>query len=244
MGTYNINDIKSLKNNYTDLPEKIRIYLEKSKLKNRQRKPISILDKVCSDDEKFSNHIRSLLNKVNIDNYYTIIPKIKINTQKELEIFVQILLEKVIVEEQYAEVYAKLSYSLAQEDIIIKMENNIITFRKLLLLYCRKAFIKFTEQQNVKRTEAIAFVSFLGELFNKGMLSLVVTLGCFDELIKKCNPICVDMIVALFNHSTKTLLVKYNIKHKELVDKLKTLSKNKNLHMREQVVLEDLLIKY
>jgi hypothetical protein len=245
MGIYKISEIRKFKSQYTELPDKIKLYLEKPKTKPWQKKTNWVLDKKnASDEDKFANHVRELLNKITDDNYYIIIPMIKaisVNDKKELELFINILLETVVRAEQYAHVYAKLCNDLSKAQISVKSDNEEFTFRKLLLLSCKNLFIKNITQQNIKKIDATAFSAFLGELYNNQLISTTVIMGCFDQLILSTCLNKIEMLLVLFHHTTKPLIVQDSKKHNELVSKIKTLSTSSSLNMREQILLEEIL---
>ena len=249
MGIYKIDDIKSHKNTYKDIPEKLLSYLEKNKIKNTKRDKLK-QSWICenklnkTDSHKFNSSVRELLNKINESNYDNIVSQIdllEIDSLVDLDTFIKILLEKVVREEKYANIYAKLSEHLST--IIVKENDKEYFFKKLLLAECQKLFIKNTTQNNIRKTDAISYITFLSELFNCHMLSLDIIIGCYNILINKAsnNNLMTDMIITMLSITHKELYKRDNNKYNNILNKIKILCDSKNISLREKILLAELL---
>lgn len=132
------------------------------------------------DDEKIMVEMRSILNKISVDNMEKMSDKILLINIPSLEILkflCELLFEKAIVEHKYSELYATISKKFLE----IKYEN--ITLRKLLLDMCQQTFIKFINLEYPDTFKLKGFIKYLGELYCAGIFFESLSLQCIKMMI-------------------------------------------------------------
>jgi len=200
--------------------------------KNGKNSPLTILDKpdirsklnyiitkknVSNEDTTIFSAIRYNLNKVTnkmlsddknnsfqvIINALTNIPYSKVEHFQKLA---EIVLDKAINEPKFCCIYAKLCYELA--GYYIEVKNKQIYFRHILLNMCESEFDRFFDKlENIDKEKIQGLMRFLGELYNKKLLTTAIIIGCFDRLgtmIEK-SPFIVEGISALLLSSYQTI---------------------------------------
>ncbi len=252
MALFQIEKIYEQKPNFTETPQMITSYLERNKLKSWKKngfKPAAdFLNKENQTEfDKFCSYIRELLNKINADNYDIIICKfdtIEVETTKELETIVRLVLEKAVREDKYSAVYAKLANHLAGL-IVQDSDNKEFVFKKILLSECQKFFIKITTQQNIRKADSIAFVGFLSELYNNHILATNNLSGCFDIVVAAAdkNNLMVDIAIAMLSIVSQSYKKRDPDKYKNTLNKLRKLCEDPKISKRENIILAEALDK-
>ncbi len=252
MGIFQLHLIYAQKSVFTDLPLKLQNYFSKQKF-SKTNKFIhhKITNAQLFDNNSINNQIdntqliRELLNKINDSNYNIIITQInelQFNTIEHFNLFINILLEKTIREEKFAHLYAKIIANL-------HILNLNLSFKQLLLQECQRIFHKNIIQANINKCDAVAFVSFLSQLYNFNVINIDTIYGFLQTLFsyvsqqdKINNNKIIDMICQIIQLSY------LNLQHhidsfQSLINDLKILTNANYVTKRQQIVIEDLLEK-
>ncbi|ETO25649.1 hypothetical protein RFI_11490 [Reticulomyxa filosa] len=106
--------------------------------------------------QEFTRSIRSILNKITLDNFDTLSGKVvtlyeqEVHKPTQLEKLVELIFEKTVIEPEYGPLYARLCVGLSKHNrtfILITPEGQKETgFRGILLKQCETEFIRSSDQ--------------------------------------------------------------------------------------------------
>lgn len=211
---------------------------------------------VSNEDENLFNIIRYNLNKVNnkmllegSDNgLQTTISALTCLPYSKLEHFqklAEMVVDKAVNEHKFCSIYAILCYELSPYYIEINC-NKKIYFRHILLNTCQTTFESFLNNcEKIEKEKLSGLMNFLGELYNRKLLTTAIIKGCFDRLgntIEKSNN-SADGIASLVISTYQTLLKENSNTCKYIAEKLNKYIDNNKLHIRSKFAIQNAIDK-
>lgn len=195
------------------------------------------------DDEKLYAQIRSILNKLSDDNFYSLVEEIKklnINDEQHLDKLSEVIFMKALIEPKFCVRYAKLAYEFA---CYKPYNDDKLSFRKSTITRCQ---MMFNDLSTTSKEKAKGCMTFIGELYNCDLLPNTIICYCFNELIsmneKRTEGAEANFIECIYVFM-KVLGEKFwkndNNKAKFIFTQLETLIKNGKLSNREKFSLMD-----
>lgn len=251
-------------------PQFIRYYSDKNKINNLD--VLDFLDKqdsrvklnyiitkknISNEDDKLYSIIRYNLNKVNNkmlipgnDNgLQTTINSLTSLTYTKVEHFHKLsnmLLDKAISEQKFCPIYATLCYELAPYYIEINTDKRVY-FRHILLNTCQTTFEMFLDNHEKIDKEKISGLSvFLGELYNKKLLTSVIIKGCFDKMsnmIEKSYNIAEGISILVISTYPTLLKDKDDATCNYFNEKINSFINNTKIHIRSKFAFQNALDK-
>ncbi|KEH17864.1 uncharacterized protein [Medicago truncatula] len=230
------------------------------------------IGKVSNAEEAKQRQLRAILNKLTPQNFNRLLEQVKavnIDNAINLSGVVSQIFEKALMEPIFCEMYANFCSHLAYQLPDLSVDNEKITFKRLLLNKCQKEFERgereieednkvdeaegevelSNEEREQRRTKARRRMSgnirFIGELYKKKML----TERIIHECIKKLPGLCQDPdekdVEALCKLMSSIGEMIDHPKAKEHMDvyfeSLKILSNNMDLSSRVRFMLKDVI---
>jgi len=197
----------------TDIPEELTDYVNeicsiqtqsKSKKYNNWKRSNHdktnwlVTNKLKQDDnEKLISHFRGILNKISDSNFDDMIEEmfnLDIKTGEQLNILVNLIFQKAMMEFNYSAIYGKLCTKLFP--VYIMVESEKVQFRVMLINKCEIMFeecvlIK-TDQDLINssfnnKKDMLGLLSFIGELYNNDLISNSIIYRCILSLLSKSN---------------------------------------------------------
>ena len=150
-----------------------------------------------TDNDKLISQFRGILNKISESNFDDMMKqmfKLNITTVEQLQTLVDLIFQKALGESIFGTVYSMLCKEFFSACIIVNSEK--IQFRVLFMNKCESMFdeyIKIKTEKDIKesnfanRTELIGLMAFLGDLYNKGLISNSIIYRCILSIIDKVN---------------------------------------------------------
>jgi hypothetical protein len=132
------------------------------------------------NEEYFTQSITLLLNKININNFDTSVSMIKslnMTTQKQFAQVIDIILDKIRIETNFINIYARLI-----NEIKLLQDGNKCTIEKLILFKCQNIFADIISGKTDKDSaqNMLKFISYLLKNLNKPS----VINFCLDKLFE------------------------------------------------------------
>lgn len=243
---YNENINKIRKTNGSDILEKQDIRVKLNYIITKKN--------ISNEDENLYSIIRYNLNKVNnkmliegVDNglqatinTLTGLPYTNINHFQKLT---EMLVDKTINEPKFCSIYARLCSELAP--YYIQNGEKKIYFRHILLNTCQTTFETFLNNcEKIEREKLSGLMNFIGELYNRKLLTNAIIQACFDRLSnlleKSINS--AEGISSLVVSCYSTLLQNPE-QLKYFNEKLNKYADNGKLHIRSKFALQNALEK-
>lgn len=177
---------------------------------------------VTPEDEQLYKTMMKILNKVNNNmlkedpnsksenSLKSTIEALTSITYSKMDHFVklvELIVEKSLDESTFCTIYAIICCELGKY-YIENVNQPKLLFRHVLLNNCQTTFSKFiTNCDKVEKSKFIGLMKFLGELYNKKMLSSIIIQGCFDKLgnVIDKSPYVADAICELVNTTIKNI---------------------------------------
>jgi hypothetical protein len=213
---------------------------------------------VSSEDENLFNMMRYNLNKVNNKmlipgsenglqatiNSLTSLAYSKIEHFQKLA---QMIVDKTVNEQKFCPIYATLCYELAPYYIEIKAKDvKKVYFRHVLINTCQTTFETFLNNcEKIEKDKLCSLLIFLGELYNRKLLTQPIVKGCFDRLgsiIEKSNNLA-EGLSALVISTYQSLLKENPETCKYFVEKMNNCIDNNKLHIRSKFAIQNALDK-
>ncbi|KAF8412497.1 hypothetical protein HHK36_000462 [Tetracentron sinense] len=165
--------------------------------------------KVCNMEEAKQRQLRAILNKLtpqNFDKYFELVKEVYINNVITLAGFISQIYDRALIEPTFCEIYANFCYRLAVELPDFSVDNEKITFKKLILNKCQEEFeggerqkaetnrdeeegeIKCSEKETEEkktqtRKRMLGNIRLIGEFYKKRMLTEKIMHECIKKLL-------------------------------------------------------------
>jgi len=173
-----------------------------------------MMHKAKKKEEAKQRQLRAILNKLtpqNFDRLFEQVNKVNIDNAITLVGVVSQIYEKALMEPIFCEMYANFCSHLASELPDFSVDNEKITFKKLLLNKCQEEFergereqeeankvdeaegeVKLSnEEREQRRTKArrrmLGNIRLIGELYKKKMLTERIMHECIKKLLGQCQ---------------------------------------------------------
>jgi translation initiation factor 4G len=222
------------------LPEVQNFYnLYKHKFNNskRRHKP----DMYENDDEQLYSQVRSILNKLSIQNFDQLLLEfnnLKISKCENLEKISELIFNKAILETKFTPIYAKLSKSIG--GFYVDDGSKITYLKELLVCKCQKMFNDCLQDEKMASI-GTGCLKFIGELYNYEILSGKIINNCFLLLLKnKNNSNIIDFICILMKTVGKIFTKKCIRESEDIFKRLDQILKSGLLPNKERFGLMDL----
>jgi len=227
--------------------------------------------KYDSEDAK-QRQLRAILNRLtpqNFDRLFEQVNKVNIDNAITLVGVVSQIYEKALMEPIFCEMYANFCSHLASELPDFSVDNEKITFKKLLLNKCQEEFergereqeeankvdeaegeVKLSnEEREQRRTKArrrmLGNIRLIGELYKKKMLTERIMHECIKKLLGQCqdpHEEDVEALCKLMSIIGEMIDHPKAKKHMNVYfERLKLLSNNMNLSSRVRFMLKDVI---
>ena len=195
-----------------DVPSELNVFVNKVKLlkmkskkhtnawrKHHKSKTSWLVTKKLNqnENEQLISNYRGILNRISSSNFDEMLKELlslEIDSQENLQVLINLIFKKAVMENNYANMYAKLSHKLYPRYVLNKDNNSKIYFRTLFVEQCQQIFklsINITTADELKEKplkssyEILGFMMFIGELYNYGLLTNSIIYECMLELIFK-----------------------------------------------------------
>ncbi|XP_064459583.1 eukaryotic translation initiation factor 4 gamma 3-like isoform X2 [Ornithodoros turicata] len=166
--------------------------------------------------EDLYRKVRGILNKLTPQKFQSLVEQVRnleINSEERLNRVIDLVFEKALDEPNFSVPYANMCKQLAMFEVPMKNggENQMVNFRKLLLLKCQREFEKDTNDEIKERQKQIeeattdedkarltaelaedekkfkrrslGNIRFIGELYNLNMLTAPIMYDCLRRLL-------------------------------------------------------------
>lgn len=251
--TYPLDQFVSFKELNTEMPQSIQVYNKKRKIirdvqqtswRHYDPKPKNPLRYNQPDDEKLYDSIRSKLNKLTNDNIDDVIKELlelSITSKEHLDELTNIIILKAMTERMFSELYVKICSEYTPYFIIAKTEK--ISFKSVLISKCQEIYMKCINSEcELLDKQRIGFISFLGQLYVGGVITLSIIESCLNELIRKYKqiPEGITLAVILMN-TVKTKIMKTDIeKYNKYVDTFEKIISS-GVSLKDKFKIQDML---
>ncbi|BAM39114.1 uncharacterized protein TOT_010000576 [Theileria orientalis strain Shintoku] len=149
--------------------------IEKEELtSNKPKKP------TLSKKEQFKRSVRTLLNKLTVENFLVVSEKIatlyrEAEEQESVRVVVDLLHEKATHELEYSDMYADLAFLLKYSfNEKLDLGSKTTCFHKTLLNKCQDSFEEISTNHGLDKTYILGNIRFMGELFLRKILSITI----------------------------------------------------------------------
>ncbi|UKK00463.2 hypothetical protein MACK_000536 [Theileria orientalis] len=149
--------------------------IEKEELTtNKPKKP------TLSKKEQFKRSVRTLLNKLTVENFLVVSEKIatlykEAEDQESVRVIVDLLHEKATHELEYSDMYADLAFLLKYSfNDTLDLGSKTTCFHKTLLNKCQDSFEEISTNHALEKTYILGNIRFMGELFLRKILSITI----------------------------------------------------------------------
>ncbi|UKJ88052.1 hypothetical protein MACJ_000495 [Theileria orientalis] len=149
--------------------------IEKEELAaNKPRKP------ALSKKEQFKRSVRTLLNKLTVENFLVVSEKIatlykEAEDHESVRVVVDLLHEKATHELEYSDMYADLAFLLKYSfNDTLDVGSKTTCFHKTLLNKCQDSFEEISTNHGLDKTYILGNIRFMGELFLRKILSITI----------------------------------------------------------------------
>jgi len=226
MGIYDLSTIYMCRDEYTEMPEKMRLFYESLRRPNqktsntmsasqssfnffkktadgmsyskqiKQKKEISVEDQMKYDLTDFTNK----LNDSNYDKLFDQFVTQKYNTTNDTDItkilFANIMIEVLISKVKVDSKFVKL-YARLSNDLCKLFSSSSCNFKTKLLKVCNETFMAYVNNSNNKKMEMNSFVAYLSELFMIDTLTEKTMSQCYKSLVQNSTPTNTDMMIKM-----------------------------------------------
>ena len=205
-----------------------------------------------SDEEKLFSQFRSILNKLSESNFDELakeLTSLEINKQTYLAKLAEFIFSKALIEPKFSVMYAKLSSELS--GCYVEEDSKVVHFRELLIERCQMMFnecVSFDpaliNKTLVTKETAVGCMTFIGELYNCGLLTDKIINSCFLLLLMKSTgskTYIIECICTLMRVVGDNFNKKCKNESKVIFDKISTLIKSNTLMNKDKFGLLDLL---
>ncbi|KEH17961.1 eukaryotic translation initiation factor 4G-like protein [Medicago truncatula] len=230
------------------------------------------IGKVSDAEEAKQRQLKAILNKLtpqNFDRLFEQVKAVNIDNAITLTGVISQIFEKALMEPTFCEMYANFCSHLAAELPDLSVDNEKITFKRLLLNKCQEEFergereqeeankvdeaegeVKLSnEEREQRRTKArrrmLGNIRLIGELYKKKMLTERIMHECIKKLLGQCQDPDEEDVEALCKLMSTIGEMIDHPKAKEHMDvyfeRLKILSNNMNLSSRVRFMLKDVI---
>ncbi|XP_045792328.1 eukaryotic translation initiation factor 4G-like isoform X3 [Trifolium pratense] len=226
--------------------------------------------KVSDAEEAKQRQLKAILNKLtpqNFDRLFEQVKAVNIDNAVTLTGVISQIFEKALMEPTFCEMYANFCSHLATELPDLSVDNEKITFKRLLLNKCQEEFergereqeeankadegeVKLSnEERELRRTKArrrmLGNIRLIGELYKKKMLTERIMHECIKKLLGQCQDPDEEDVEALCKLMSTIGEMIDHPKAKEHMDvyfeRLRVLSNNMNLSSRVRFMLKDVI---
>jgi translation initiation factor 4G len=226
--------------------------------------------KVSDAEEAKQRQLKAILNKLtpqNFDRLFEQVKAVNIDNAVTLTGVISQIFEKALMEPTFCDMYANFCSHLATELPDLSVDNEKITFKRLLLNKCQEEFergereqeeankadegeVKLSnEERELRRTKArrrmLGNIRLIGELYKKKMLTERIMHECIKKLLGQCQDPDEEDVEALCKLMSTIGEMIDHPKAKEHMDvyfeRLKILSNNMNLSSRVRFMLKDVI---
>ncbi|XP_073127385.1 eukaryotic translation initiation factor 4G-like isoform X2 [Henckelia pumila] len=229
------------------------------------------IGKITDEEEAKQRQLKSILNKLTPQNFEKLFEQVK---QVNIDNFVTLsgvisqIFDKALMEPTFCEMYANFCFHLAADLPNLKVENETITFKTLLLNKCQEEFERgereeeeankveeegenmlTAEEREVKRLQArrrmLGNIRLIGELYKKKMLTARIMHECINKLLGQYQAPDEENIEALCKLMSTIGEMIDHPKAKEHMDAyfdiMAKLSNNMKLSSRVRFMLKDVI---
>ncbi|KZV57948.1 eukaryotic translation initiation factor 4G [Dorcoceras hygrometricum] len=229
------------------------------------------IGKVTDEEEAKQRQLKSILNKLTPQNFEKLFEQVK---QVNIDNFVTLsgvisqIFDKALMEPTFCEMYANFCSHLAADLPNLKVDNETITFKTLLLNKCQEEFERgereeeeankveeegenkhTAEEREQKRLQArrrmLGNIRLIGELYKKKMLTARIMHECINKLLGQQQTPDEENIEALCKLMSTIGVMMDNPKAKEHMDVyfdiMANLSNNMKLSSRVRFMLKDVI---
>jgi translation initiation factor 4G len=202
--------------------------------------------------------INGLLNKITVDNFSKLVHrllKFPINSAESLEVFINVIYDKMKSEHYFIPLYGILIDKLYNKNKKWVFENNekmIISMRTIIVDLCQYDF-KYVLQPMVKSTDdeqnlidkkiRIGSILIIGELYNRKLIADKVLRICMNEFLVEDSD-KVEYACKLLTHIWKKLYERNRKYLEECTSKLETFSGNNSINPRIKFAVMDVIDLY
>ncbi|XP_073307972.1 eukaryotic translation initiation factor 4G-like [Primulina huaijiensis] len=227
--------------------------------------------KITDEEEAKQRQLKSILNKLTPQNFEKLFEQVK---QVNIDNFVTLsgvisqIFDKALMEPTFCEMYADFCFHLAADLPNLKVDNETITFKTLLLNKCQEEFERgereeeeankveeegenmlTAEEREVKRLQArrrmLGNIRLIGELYKKKMLTARIMHECINKLLGQYQTPDEENIEALCKLMSTIGEMIDHPKAKEHMDAyfdiMAKLSNNMKLSSRVRFMLKDVI---
>lgn len=207
-----------------------------------------------NDDEKIESKCKGILNKISDSNFDEMIEELlslEINTDDQLNILVNQIFKKAVIERNFNHMYAKLCFKLLHIFIVVNNQNRY--FRVLFINKCQHMFEAISKVNTEKdlidsefksKEEINGLISFVGELYNHNILNDNIIYGCVLTLLIGIDSnrwSSIEQTCTLIE-SIKTKFKKSSNKnYKNVMNELTKIQKRTDIQMKDKFILMDIL---
>jgi len=208
-------------------------FISYSKKNENRILPKELLKYIKPSKNSVDITVRSLLNKLSESNYDTILGELlSLDLDSITTKLVDLVFEKSISEKKYIVLYGRLCSSLTGVD----------NFRSVLLEKIQEVFEKIAENKLVElfmsKDQIINFFTFVGELYNGGLISESITMFIVETLVDKHEKIVSHPIenICVLMKSIRNKFKSYKL----VVKKLKVIKDADQISIKDKFLLMDL----
>ncbi|XP_073307973.1 eukaryotic translation initiation factor 4G-like [Primulina huaijiensis] len=227
--------------------------------------------KITDEEEAKQRQLKSILNKLTPQNFEKLFEQVK---QVNIDNFVTLsgvisqIFDKALMEPTFCEMYADFCFHLAADLPNLKVDNETITFKTLLLNKCQEEFERgereeeeankveeegenmlTAEEREVKKLQArrrmLGNIRLIGELYKKKMLTARIMHECINKLLGQYQTPDEENIEALCKLMSTIGEMIDHPKAKEHMDAyfdiMAKLSNNMKLSSRVRFMLKDVI---
>ncbi|XP_060219044.1 eukaryotic translation initiation factor 4G-like isoform X2 [Lycium barbarum] len=225
--------------------------------------------KVTDEEQAKQRQLKAILNKLTPQNFERLFQQVKevnIDNDKTLDGVISQIFDKALMEPTFCEMYATFCQHLAAELPDLSVDNEKITFKRLLLNKCQEEFergereeqeanvtneegeVKLSaEEREEKRVKArrrmLGNIRLIGELYKKRMLTERIMHECIMKLLGDYQNFDEENIEALCKLMSTIGEMIDHAKAKEHIDvyfdRMEKLSNNMKLSSRVRFMLKD-----
>ena len=204
-------EFMSYKDIALDIPEELDAFVNKIKLiqlknkknfgmwrKNEKQKTSWLVTKKLNQntDEQLTSNYKGILNRISESNFSEMIEELlnlEIECTDHLQVLVNLIFQKAVMEEHYTNMYARLSLELYPK-YVTNEDGTKIHFRVIFLEKCQEMFqqvIGIDTEDELKNTqlkgkfEISGLMAFIGQLYNFGLITNTIIYNCLIELVFK-----------------------------------------------------------
>ena len=206
---------------------------------------------IINDDEKLYSIMRYNLNKVNnkmlnkndtgLQASIEILTNLTYTKLDHFKNLAEMIIDKATNEHKFCEIYAMICAELSPYYIETGPGKKIY-FRHSLIDICEQTFGNYISNcDKIEKEKIIGLATFLGELYNKKLLTPAIIRGCFDRLgnnIEKHNNAS-EGLSAIVIACYKTLHYENRAVADYMIGKLNIFVENTKLHLKSKFAMQN-----